>query len=84
MRILGFYRKSGEYQGTQFDNYYLFLASPIDQDGYGYQVDKVKCKSSILKEFLSSNNISNDKDLINIDVVIYFDKYRNLSFIGLK
>ena len=83
MKILGYELKKGEYQGHSFDNTILYLAYPIERDGNGYKVDKCKCKTQIINDFLESNNWEFD-NLINIDIIAYYDKYGNISMISRK
>lgn len=83
MKILGFEFKRGEYQGHNFDNTILYLAYPIEKNGNGYKVDKCKCKTQIFTDFVDSNNFDLD-DIINTEIIAYYDKYGNITMIGKK
>ena len=83
MKVLGYEFKKGEYQGHSFDNTILYLAYPIARDGNGYKVDKCKCKTEIITSFLDSNQWEFD-NLINIDIIVYYDKYGNIIDISRK
>lgn len=83
MKILGYEFKKGEYQGHNFNNTILYLAYPIEKDGKGFKVDKCKCKTQIFSDFVESNHLF-EKDILNVEIIAFYDKYGNITMIGKK
>ena len=80
-KILGYERKTGEYQGHQYDNIYLHAAT-VNPRVTGEQVDRVKVKTAMLNEVLNQCGCSLN-ELVGQTVDLSFDRYSSLEYLDL-
>jgi len=81
MNVIGIARKSGEYQGQQYDNFLFHCVYPADlKNSVGKMTEVVKVKNSKLPEcfgqFITEDDVF---ALVGEELAFGYDKYQHVN-----
>lgn len=84
MKVVGIKLSTGEYEGHKYENYILY-ATDADVKGIvaGICPSTIKVKASRVPDILAVLNMHKIEDLMNKNIVAYYDAYKNCSKIEL-
>lgn len=77
MKVVGIRHVQGVYEGNNYDNFILYVTQPSEDDKNVYGTCPVthKIRSKVFYQFVAPENI---KKLLNREVEIYYDAYKNV------
>jgi len=85
MNVIGIARKSGEYQGKNYDNFVFYCAYPAEsKNSVGQITEAVKVnRNRILNGECFGNALTDDDvySLVGENLSFGYDKYANVNFI---
>lgn len=82
MKVVGVRHVTGVYEGNNYDNFMLFVTgSGDDKNEYGICPVVHKVRSKVFYQFVAPEKI---KNLLNKDVEIYYDAYKNVVKIEIN
>lgn len=85
MKVIGFKKSSGEYQGRSYSNYRIYLTGTISDGGFGYSCESVKVPVSVFDDFVKTYVPSGDLNkILGLDLDISYNKYGQVSKIYLN
>lgn len=77
MQVIGIQKRSGEFQGRQYENYNLSIL--VTKDEFGNHTKNLKIKKSALETMLKNHKMADVKNLLGFEFSNeYYDAYRNL------
>lgn len=76
-KIYGIERRTGEYNGKHYDNYYIYTNIDTDCLVCGTAIIATKIKSAVLHQYVKEDQV---KNLIGHEIVFYCDstQYHNI------
>lgn len=88
MNIVGYIRKTGEFEGRHYDNVYFQCTEPFAVGkGFGLMVQTVKVKYSTLKENFGETLTGDDDELtafVGQTADFYYDEYKNVKLVEIQ
>lgn len=81
-KVVGVRHVTGNYEGTNYDNFNLYVVdTEVDQNCYGVCPERVKVKSKVFYQYVAADKI---KNLINKELEIYYDAYKNVCKLDIQ
>lgn len=75
-KVVGVRHATGTFEGNNYDNFILYVTdSANDQNSYGICPQAVKVKAKVFYQFVAPDKI---KNVLNKDLEIYYDAYKNV------
>lgn len=79
MKILGYEKSSGNFNGINYNNVYLYCADTIKPEkGHGIKVYRNKVKADLFNDWCSDAGIQDWQDAVGQNVRFMYDGYGNI------
>lgn len=79
MKILGYEKSSGNFNGINYNNVYLYCADAIrPEKGKGVKVYRNKVKADLFNDWCQDADLKDWQDCIGCNVRFMYDSYGNI------
>ena len=79
MKIVGYEKSSGNFNGINYNNVYLYVSQEIKPEkGKGVKVYRNKVKADLFNDWCLDSGLSDPQDCLGVDVRFMYDSYGNI------